>query len=128
MKIADADRVLVTTFAEESRTTTAEWVVELDTDRIGFWTPDVTEWPARLATSEVVSLQAADGLGRAILDEPVLEGRAYVLTEGADFDLLRERTRTKYRLSATVVGLVDAVKDLSGPKTPAGAVVLHIVA
>lgn len=128
MKVADADKVMVTTFADGARTATAEWVVELDTDRVGFWTPDITGWPARLAASDVVSLQAADSRGRAVLDEPVLEGRAHVITDGPDFDLIRERTRAKYRIGATVAGVVDKVKELRGPDTPEGAVILHIVA
>lgn len=128
MKLADAEKVLITTFADGAQQATAEWVVGLDDDRVGFWAPDVTEWEPRLAASAVVSLQAANDRGRAVLDEPVLEGRAQLVTEGPDFDALRDLTREKYRLGATVASVLDAVKELGGPETPEGAVVIHIVA
>lgn len=128
MKLADADRVQVTTFGADERATTDEWVVGLDDDTVGFWTPDITAWPQRLAHSDVVSLQAADGRGKPIIDEPVLEGRAHVVTEGSELEALRELTQAKYRVGTTVASAVDAVKEWGGSVTPEGAVVLHIVA
>ena len=128
MKLSDAERVMVTTFADGARTATAEWVVQLDDDTVGFWTPDITVWPARLAGSDVVSVQAADDRGRVMIEEPVLEGRAHIVTEGPEFEALRDRTKAKYRIGTAFAGVVDKVKELRGPDTPEGAVVLHIVA
>lgn len=128
MILADAERILVTTFADDQRMATAEWVVGIDSDRVGFWTPDVTAWQERLVASDVVSVQAADHWGKAILDEPVLEGRAHLVLEGREFDVVREATRAKYSVGTAVAGLADKVRELGGSVTPEGVVLIHIVA
>lgn len=127
MTLADADRLLVTTFAGGVRASTAEWVVGVTEGSVGFWTPDITSWVSRLEPSDVVSVQAADGRGRAVLDEPVLEGRARMETAGATFDDVREATRTKYRIGSTVADMVDAFRDWEGAPSPEGVVVIRIV-
>ncbi|MFV0453196.1 MAG: hypothetical protein ACK5LS_13325 [Propioniciclava sp.] len=128
MKLVDADKILVTTFGGESRTATAEWVIGLDDDRVGVWTPDLTAWQARLGDSAVVSVQAADDRGRAVLGEPVLEARAVLLTEGSEYDLIREQTWDRHPVGAWLSDVADARREFTGAASPEGAVLLHIVA
>ena len=64
MSLGDADRICVTTFAEDgTATTSSEHVVRLGEDTVGIWTPHSTPWVDRLGHSHVVSVQAASGSG-----------------------------------------------------------------
>lgn len=128
MNIGEADRVLVTTWdAEGTPTSSAQFVVSLDDDRVGLWMPDAVSWVDRLAHSDVVSVQAATSTGRPLRDEPVLEGRAVLVHEGSDFDTARALTHDKYGLTASVADVVDWVRELGGPKTPPGVIIVRIV-
>ena len=128
MKVSDAARIKVTTFdAAGMENSSDEWVVEVDPDTVGFWTPHVAPWVERLRLTDVVTVQAASRSGRGLREEPVLEGRAVVVTEGVQLDAVRALTRDKYGLSATITDLVDRAWELGGKRTPEGAVVIHIV-
>lgn len=128
MALADAPRLVVTTFPRGAEpVASAEWVVAAGDRRVGFWTPDATAWTARLAGSAVVTVRAANRLGKVDREAPLLEGRAEVVTDGAVLERVREATHAKYGLGAGVAGLVDRVKELGGQKTPEAAIVIDVV-
>lgn len=128
MNLGDADRVVVTTFdASGTPTRSSDFVVPLADDRIAVWTPYPTRWQERLALSEVVSVQAASSLGRPLRSEPVLEGRAEILTSGPDFEAGEHLTREKYGLAVTMADAVDWAWELGGTRTPHAVVVIHVV-
>lgn len=128
MNLGDADRIVVTTFdAAGQGTSSAEFVVTLDEDTVGVWTPHSTPWVERLRLSPVVSVQAASGTGRLLRTEPVFEGRAELVTEGARVEAAGKATREKYGLAAGIVRAVDWAWEVGGQHTPDGVVVIHIV-
>ncbi len=128
MRLSDADRVVVTTFdAAGNGTPSAEFVVALDEDTVGLWTPHSSPWVERLALSNVVSVQAASTAGKALRTEPVFEGRAELVTEGPRLDTAAQATRTKYGLAAGLVRAVDWAWEVGGTRSPDGVVVIHIV-
>lgn len=128
MALADAPRLVVTSFppgAEPQAST--EWVVAAGDRRVGFWTPDVTAWVARLSACDVVTVRAANQFGAVDREAPLLEGRAEVVTDGEVLELVRAATRAKYGLGAGVAGIVDRIKELGTDKTPEGAIVIDVV-
>lgn len=128
MKISDAPRIVLTTFdAAGAPSASHEWVVEVGNDTVGFWTPHVTPWLERLRLTDVVTLQAASRSGRGLREEPVLEGRAVIVTDGDQLDAVRTLTRTKYGAAATLTGLVDRAWELGGARSAEGAIVIHVV-
>ena len=128
MSLGDADRICVTTFAEDgTATTSSEFVVRLGEDTVGVWTPHSTPWVDRLAHSHVVSVQAASGSGKALRTEPVFEGRANLVTEGDQLAEAAASTRAKYGLAAGITRAVDWAWEVTGTKSPDGLVVIHIV-
>lgn len=128
MSLGDADRICVTTFAADGTpTTSAEFVVTLDEDTVGIWTPHSTPWVDRLAHSPVVSVQAASTSGRALRTEPVFEGRAHLATDDERVRAAEELTRTKYGLAAGLAKAVDRAWEVGGTRSPDGVVVVHVV-
>lgn len=128
MALADAARLVVTTFREGSEPEhSTEWVVSAGVGRVGFWTPDATAWTRRLAASAVVTMRAANALGTVDREAPLLEGRAEVVTEGPLLDEVRDATRAKYGLGAAMAGFVDRIHELGGARTPEAAVVIDVV-
>ncbi len=128
MNLGDADRVVLTTFdAAGTPSRSSEFVVSLGEDRIGCWTPHASPWVERLTLSPIVSVQAADRAGRALRSEPVLEGRAELLTEGPDLDQAHQLCKDKYGFAATLADVVDKAWEIGGTRTPHGVVVVHIV-
>lgn len=128
MSLGDAERLCVTTFgADGTSTTSAEYVVQLDDDTVGLWTPHSTPWVDRLAHSAVVSVQAANALGRALRTEPVFEGRAQLRSEGDDLTRAAALTQQKYGLAAGITRAVDWAWEVGGQRSPDGVVIIHIV-
>lgn len=128
MNLGDAPRVIVTTFdAAAHPTKSAEFIVPLGEDRVAVWTPHSAPWAQRLSLSDVVSVQAASARGAALRAEPVLEGRAQLVTEGADYEAARTLTEAKYGLAAKVANAVDWAWEFGGARTPHGAVLIHVV-
>lgn len=120
--------MVVTTFAEGGlRTVTDEFVVPLGDDRVAVWTHDADRWRERLARSAVVSVQAADAHGRPVRTQPVLEGRAELVTEGDRLDVVRELTERKYGAAAALARAVDWAWELGARRSPSGAVVIDVV-
>lgn len=128
MNLGDADRVVITTFdASGTPTRSSEFVVGLGEDRVGLWTPHAVGWDERLKLSPVVSVQAASASGKALRTEPVLEGRAELVSEGTDFEAGQKLTHDKYGFAAGLATFVDRAWELGGARTPSGVVVVHIV-
>lgn len=128
MPIADERHMRVTTFGPAGEpASSTEWVVGLDDSRIGFWTPDSTEWTARLATSPVVTVQASGSTGTVKREQPLLEGRAELLADGPVFDEVKAAILAKYSVAAPAAGLLDSVRELGGTRTPEAAVVIDVV-
>ncbi len=126
--IGDAKRIQVTSFGADNATdASTEWVVAVSDTRIGFWTPDITGWEARTATSPVVSVHQCDSFGKVDREQPVFEGRVQILTSGEIFDEVKRDTKGKYAVGAFVAGVVDKVKELGGDETPEGVVLINIV-
>lgn len=126
--LGEAKRIHVTSFgAEGSIDESSEWVVGVSDTRVGFWTPDVTEWQTRIAHSPVVSLQQCDGRGKPDREQPLFEGRVEILTEGDLCAEVTKRTKEKYGFGTFVAGVVDRVKEIGGDKTPEGVVLVNIV-
>lgn len=128
MTLGDAERICVTTYdAAGVPTKSSEFVVPLGDDRVGIWTPHSSPWVDRLSLSQVVSVQAANGVGKALRTEPVFEGRAELVHEGDDFALCRTRTQEKYGFRAKLTDAVDWAWEIGGKRTPAGVIVIHVV-
>lgn len=128
MGIADERHVRVTTFgAGGDAVASTEWIVGLADARLACWTPDATGWPARLAASPVVTIQAAGPTGAVRREAPLLEGRAELVTEGPALAEARELTMKKYAVAAPAAGLLDSARELGGTRTPEGAVVITVV-
>ncbi|RXW31870.1 hypothetical protein [Propioniciclava flava] len=128
MRLADADRVNVTTFdAAGQGTTSTNFVVGMDEDRIGLWTTESGPWTQRLSLSAVVSLHAATPSGKDLREEPVLEGKAVLVTEGEEYEAVRAATEAKYGLAMKVAQVADWAWELGGKGTPDGVVVISIV-
>ena len=72
--------------------------------------------------------QAAGRGGKALREEPVLEGRGHLVAENApEFAAVKSAIHAKYGAGATLAGLVDKAWELGGTASPEGVVVLHIV-
>lgn len=128
MSLSKPARVQITTFADGGgRTSSHEFAVPLDDNTIAIWTNDAPAWAQRLAGSAVVSVQVADRGGRPLVSEPVLEGRAEVLIEGPDVDRARTLTEAVNGVAAQLSRAADWARELRSEKTPAGAVIVHIV-
>ena len=128
MRLADAQRIQLTTFdATGTPTVSHEWVVDLGADRVGFWTPHATPWQLRLSLTPVVSVQAADGRGRPLREQPVFEGRAELVLDGPELDAARARTKAKYGVGTKLAEAVDKAWELGGTVSPECAVIVHVV-
>ncbi len=128
MRLGDADRVNITTFdAAGEGTTSTNFVVGMDGDRVGLWTTESGPWAQRLELSEVVSLHAATSSGKVLREEPVLEGRARLVLEGEEFDAVRAATQAKYGVAMKMAEVADWAWELGKKATPDGVVVVTIV-
>ena len=128
MRLGDAPRVVVTTFdAAGQGTTSTNFIVAMDEDRVWLWTTETGPWTERLALSAVVSLHAATASGKPLREEPVIEGRARLITSGAEYETVEEATLAKYGLAMKVARAADWAWELGGKGTPNGAVVVDIV-
>ncbi len=128
MRLGDADRVNITTFdAAGEGTTSTNFVVGMDGDRVGLWTTESGPWAQRLELSEVVSLHAATSSGKVLREEPVLEGRARLVLEGEEFDAVRAATQAKYGVAMKMAEVAAWAWELGKKGTPDGVVVVTIV-
>lgn len=128
MRVGDAERVLITTFdAAGDGTTSTNFVVEVAEDTVGVWSTESGPWTERLALSQVVSVQAATSSGRALREEPVLEGRARMVTEGEEFDRVKNATAAKYGLAMKLAEVTDWAWELGGKGTPDAVIIVSVV-
>lgn len=128
MGIAQARHMVLSNWdAEGAKVSTVERVAGVSDTRVGFWVTDVEAWRQRFAHSDVVTLQEAGRGGKPDIDEPLLEGRVLVLTEGPLFDEVRETIHAEHKLSAGFDDLKDKLGELFGKKTVEGVVLINVV-
>ena len=108
MRLGDAERVNVTTFdAAGEGTTSTNFVVHMAEDKVGLWTTESGPWTQRLALSDVVSLHAATSSGKVLREEPVLEGRARLVTEGGMPNLDQPSMRATFAAGKTGIHITS---------------------
>lgn len=125
MGLPKVDYVVVTTFSPDVKT--VERVVELADGRFGFWTADAGEMAGRFAEPQTVVVRICDRGGKVDLVQPLFEGRAVFVAEGPDFEAVKSEVAAKHGWATKRENAVDRAKELFGPKTPEGAVVLEII-
>ena len=126
--LADADHILVTAYdAHGEETMSVERVVELSDHRVAYWLADGTGAAERFAAAPVVSVRSCSRTGRPKISEPVLEGRASVVTEGRVFEEAKAAIKEKYGFGAGLAEVADRARELVGQETPEAVVVIDIV-
>lgn len=125
---AEADYIQVTSYPPHADPViSVERVAALSDLRLAYWLPDGAGVAERFAAGPVVSVRPCSRAGKPKLEEPVLEGRASVVTEGPVFDEAKAAIRSKYGLVVAVVGAVDRARELLGERTPEAVVVIDVV-
>ncbi|MEA5153327.1 hypothetical protein [Raineyella sp.] len=126
--LADVEHILVTSYPPHADPVTSiERVAALADHRLAYWLPDSTGAAERFDAGPVVSVRPCSRSGKPKLEEPVREGRASVVTEGAVFDEAKTAIKEKYGLAATVAAAVDRARELFGERTPEAVVLLDII-
>lgn len=125
MGLHEAEHVLVSTFNPDVQS--VERVVQLADGRIGFWTADAGGMAERFAEPQTVIVRICDRGGKVDLEQPLYEGRAVFIADGPDFEAVKSEVATKHGLAIKLESAVDRAKELFGPKTPEGAVVVDII-
>lgn len=128
MAVSDSEHILVSTFEPDADT--VERVVVAGDLRIGWWTPDADAAITRFSGQPIVMVRACDGKGRPDLEQPPLEGRSEIITEGRHYDDVRTAMVEKYGASAIGEGLVDQVRGIfgGGVKNPGVVVLINVTA
>lgn len=128
MSIGDEKHILLTTFSDGQTTReSVERIVSVSDSRLGFWVPDASVLEHRFDASDTVTVQACARGGKPDRTQPVLEGRAEVVTEGPLFDEVKHAVADKYGFEVTVESTVDKVKEVFGHKTPEAVVLIDVV-
>lgn len=128
MSLRTAERILVSSYDSEGRSTTStEQVVLVGDGEIGFWLANDLGVRERFPDNCVVSVHAATSRGRAIDSEPVLEGRAVVLADGPVFDQVKAQIVEKYRAQSWATAVAGRTRELFGGKTPECVVVIRLL-
>ena len=126
--LADADHILVTAYDPEGgETSSVERVVELADHRVAYWLADGTGAAERFGAAPVVSVRSCSRTGRPKVSDPLLEGRASVVTEGPVFDETKAAIKEKYGIGASLTAVFDRARELVGEDTPEAVVVINIV-
>ena len=71
--------------------------------------------------------KTASSSGKALREEPVIEGRARLITDGAEYEAVRAATQAKYGVAMKVAEVADWAWELGGKGTPVGVVIVSIV-
>ena len=71
--------------------------------------------------------KTASSSGKALREEPVIEGRARLITDGAEYEAVRAATQAKYGVAMKVAEVADWAWELGGKGTPDGVVIVSIV-
>lgn len=127
MSLRTAEQMLVTSYdAEGQRETSAHQFVPVGDGEVGFLVANDLGIRDRFPENSVVSVRAADRKGRPITDEPVMEGRAFVVSEGPVFEQVKKDIAEKYPEPWTAT-VSNTAKKLFGGRTPECVVMLRLI-
>lgn len=128
MSVRTAEHILVTSYDPEGRgETSLEQLVPVADGQIGFWLANDQGVRERFPDDCVVSVRAATRRGHPIDEEPVLEGRAFVLADGPVFDQVKRDIAEKYRAQSWASSVADRAKELFGGRTPECVVLIKLL-
>jgi PPOX class probable F420-dependent enzyme len=97
MAISDEKYVSSTTYRRSGTpVSTATWIVDLDGERIGFWTSSKSGKYKRLRNDPKITLQPSDQRGKVKAGTAPVEGTAELATSGPQFDAVQSKVRAKY--------------------------------
>lgn len=127
MSLRTADHILVTSYDGEGRgQTSLEQVVSVQDGQVGFWLANDQGVRERFPDGCVVSVRAATGRGRPIVEEPVQEGRAQVVAGGEAFDSVKAAIAAKYPIG-WIGSVAGRAKEVLGGRTPECVVLLTLL-
>jgi PPOX class probable F420-dependent enzyme len=119
--LSDEKYILLTTFRRDGTpVATPVWVVNLDDERIGFWTSSGSGKAKRLAHTERVTVTPCDARGRVRAGAATVDATARVVT-GSELEEIRRRIVSKYGLMTKFTKLLATIAGtLRGKRIPYG--------
>ncbi|WP_027587588.1 hypothetical protein [Acidipropionibacterium thoenii] len=127
MSLRAAERMLITSYdSDGERHTTVEEVVAAGDTQVGFWLANDQGVRDRFPDNAVVSVRAATRRGQAVTEEPMLEGRAFVISEGPVFEQVRKEIFAKYKTSWTSA-VSTGLRNLFAGSTPQCVVLVKLL-
>ncbi|AXE39433.1 hypothetical protein [Acidipropionibacterium virtanenii] len=128
MSLRTAEHMLVTSYDDEGRARTSlEQLVPVADGQVGYWLADDRGVRERFPDDCVVSVRAATSRGKPVIEEPVVEGRASVLSEGPVYEQIKAAVGDKYPSRSWLSSAVDKTKEIFGGRTPECAVLIHLL-
>ena len=121
MALGDEKYILLTTFRRDGTpVATPVWAVELDEQRVGFWTSSGSGKAKRLAHTARVTVTPCDARGRVKPGAAVVDATARVVT-GSELEDIRTRIVAKYGLMTKFTKLLGTIAGvLRGKRIPYG--------
>jgi uncharacterized protein len=121
MALGDEKYILLTTFRRDGTpVATPVWAVELDEQRVGFWTSSGSGKAKRLAHTARVTVTPCDARGRVRAGATAVEATARLVT-GDEFEEIRKRIIAKYGVMTKFTKLLASVAGvLRGKRIPYG--------
>lgn len=128
MSLRTAGHMLVTSYDDEGRAQTSlEQLAMVADGQVGYWVADDRGLSERFPDDCVVSVRAATSRGKPVIEEPVIEGRAWVLRQGPDFDRVKAAIRDKYPSRSRFGAVVDRTREIFGGRTPECVVLIRLL-
>src|SRR5262245_6399770 len=110
MSLADAKYISFTTFKRDGTPVSSPvWVVPLDEDRFGFWTSSTSGKAKRLRNDPKITVQPCNGRGKLVPGLEAETGTAALVTEGADYELIKSKITAKYGFMVKVSRWLNSV-------------------
>lgn len=127
MSLRTAEQMLVTSYdSEGQRETSLHQLVPVGDGEVGFWVDNDQGIRDRFPENSVVSVRAATRRGHPITDEPVMEGRAFVVSDGPVFEHVKKDIAEKYPESWTST-VSSTAKKLFAGRTPECVVIVRLI-
>jgi hypothetical protein len=127
MSLRTAEQMLVTSYdAEGERETSLHQLVPAGDGEVAFWVANDQGVRERFPENSVVSVRPATRRGRPVTDEPVMEGRAFVLAEGPVFEQVKKDIAEKYPESWTST-VSNTARKLFAGRTPECVVIIKLI-
>jgi PPOX class probable F420-dependent enzyme len=119
--LGDEKYILLTTFRRDGTpVATPVWAVELDDEKIGFWTSSGSGKAKRLAHTTRVTVQPCDARGRVKEGTAAVNATARMVT-GGELETIRERVIAKYGVMTKISKAVGAIAGIArGKRIPYG--------